>query len=421
MQNNKRPFSDIMPPKKPEHNKPATPPLAPVAAQPAMIPAPAPLIGGEPDIEKPDTVQPSGPPNGKKPDNKRRVRKIIKWVAIGLAAVIIGVFLSAFAWYNAQMAPMTDDKSIHIPVVIELGSTPDQIGQLLADKSIIRSSTAFDVYTYLTDTRNKLQAGSYMLSPADSTQTIVDHLVEGKVEQLQVTFYPGATLRDTTDRPANQKTDVVTQLRKAGFAQTEIDEALAASYDSPLFEGKPANADLEGYVYGETYSYNGGASAKEVLEIAFDEFYEQLTDNDLISKFKQHGLNLYEAITLASIVQREVNDPADQKQVAQVFYSRLDQGMVLGSDVTYQYIADKLGVARDTELNNPYNTRKFAGLPPGPIAAPGLGALKAVAEPAPGNFLYFLSGDDDKTYFARTNAEHEDNKAKYCVVKCSTL
>ena len=136
--------------------------------------------------------------------------------------------------------------------------------------------------------------------------------------------------------------------------------------------------------------------------------------------FKENGLNLYQGITLASIIQRE-SIGGDEPQIAQVFYTRLSIGMMLGSDVTYQYIADKTGVARDINLDSPYNTRRYTGLPPGPIATPGLNALLAVASPAPGDYIYFLSGDDDVTYFATTLEEHEANIRNHCQQKCQII
>jgi UPF0755 protein len=95
--------------------------------------------------------------------------------------------------------------------------------------------------------------------------------------------------------------------------------------------------------------------------------------------------------------------------------------MALGSDVTYQYIADKTGVARDPDMDSPYNTRRFVGLPPGPISVPDLESLLAVAIPAKGDYMYFLSGDDDITYFAYTMYEHQQNIIKHCKIKCSSL
>ena len=145
-----------------------------------------------------------------------------------------------------------------------------------------------------------------------------------------------------------------------------------------------------------------------------------LEQNQLQEAFAEQGLSLYEGITLASIIQREAIG-GDEPQIAQVFYSRLSIGMELGSDVTYQYIADKTGVARDVNLDSPYNTRRYVGLPPGPIASPGVDALLATANPAEGDYLYFLSGDDDVTYFARTLEEHETNIREHCQQKCQII
>ncbi|HRQ86485.1 MAG TPA: endolytic transglycosylase MltG, partial [Candidatus Saccharibacteria bacterium] len=136
--------------------------------------------------------------------------------------------------------------------------------------------------------------------------------------------------------------------------------------------------------------------------------------------YAAQGLNLYEGITLASIIQREAIG-GDETQIAQVFFKRLSIDMPLGSDVTYQYIADKMGVPRDVNLDSLYNTRRFQGLTPGPIAAPGLAALKAVAHPADTDYLYFLSGDDDVTYFGRTLEDHERNIAEHCQLKCQII
>ncbi|MFZ2125214.1 MAG: endolytic transglycosylase MltG [Candidatus Saccharimonadales bacterium] len=352
-----------------------------------------------------------------------KIKKCIKnrtvlFVGGLILAVIVGSAAGSFAWYNNQLRPVGSDISQLKLITIENGSTPGQVGRLLESESIIRSSTAFDIYARLSGRQNKLQAGMYRLSPAESTPQIVEHLVNGSVDEFSITFYPGATLVDNTD--AKKKYDVTTVLRKAEYSDEEIAAAFKASYDSPLFASRPAGADLEGYIYGQTYNFSTGAKLTDILSRTFEEFYSVVQENNLVKKFSDHGLNLYQGITLASIVQREASDATEQKQVAQVFYSRLKLGMILGSDVTYQYIADKTGVPRDTNLDSPYNTRRFGGLPPGPIASPGLSALLAVANPASGDYLYFLAGDDDKVYFAKTLAEHEANIINHCAVKCST-
>lgn len=345
-------------------------------------------------------------------------KRIKKWQKPAIFAVIIAIISIVF-WYNLQLAPVGGSADNMVKVVIESGTSPSQIGTQLKDQSVIKSTLAFDIYTRLVGKRNNLQAGVYHLSPSESTRTIVAHLVQGSASTFNLTFYPGAALVDNTDKPAAEKDDVVSILKRAGYSQAEIDFGLNDAYSGPLFAGRPAGASLEGYVYGETYNFNEGSSVSEILQRTFDEFYSVVQSENLVAGFAAQGLNLYQGITLASIIQREVPGAEDQRKVAQVFLTRLDIGMVMGSDVTYQYIADKTGVARDPELDSPYNTRKFGGLPPGPISAPGLSALRAVANPAATDYLYFLSGDDDVTYFAGSFEQHQANISSHCLVKCS--
>jgi len=367
----------------------------------------------------------NGQPSGLAP--KKRVKKTVLIITLVVTGLIILTMVGAFIWYKTQTSAASSDTTKLIPVTITSGSTSSTIGKLLQDKAIIRSAVAFDIYTRLSGTRDKLQAGSYRLAPSEPVADIVKHLVSGTVDTFSITFYPGAMLVDNSNMAESAKRDVTTVLKQAGYTDDQIKTGLDATYSSPLFDSKPASADLEGYVYGQTYQFNAGASVSDILQRTFQEYYTALTSNNIITGIKAHGLTLYQGITLASIVQREVASPVssaagpstDQKQVAQVFYTRLASGIMLGSDVTYQYAANKLGVAPDVNLDSPYNTRLHAGLPPGPISSPGLTALEAVASPASTNYLFFLSGDDGKTYFATTDAQHQANIANYCQQKCS--
>lgn len=369
--------------------------------------------------QQPINGQPSGLKVRKKPPIHKNWPMII---SLAVAALILISVIAGYIWFQIQLSPAGSDSHEFKKITIAENSSSSQISKQLQDQKIIRSSLVFDIYVRLSSKGSSLQAGTYRLSPADSTPQIIDHFTKGAVDRYQITFYPGATLTDNSDKPIKQ--DVTSVLKKAGYPESEIASALADTYDTSndkiLFTGKPTGADLEGYIYGDTYSINDGASVQEVLQKTFDKFYSVVKDNNLIASFASHKLNLFQGITLASIVQREASTTKDQGQVAQVFYSRLNQGMMLGSDVTYQYIADKTGVARDPNLDSPYNTRRFAGLPPGPIASPGLSALLAVANPASGDYLFFLAGDDGVMHFALTSAEHDANVAKYCKINCST-
>lgn len=337
-----------------------------------------------------------------------------KKIAISAAIIIL------LGLIGLSVGPVSLSDNSLIQVTIANGATSNQIGGQLAKRKVIRSAFMFDLYVRATSKNAKLQAGTYRLSPRDNLLQIVSHLENGSVDRFNITFYPGATLTDHTDKARAKKQDVTTVLENAGYSDAEITEALNASYSGPLFNGRPDTADLEGYVYGDTYAFNGGATVKEVLQRTFDEFYAKLKSNNLLKGFNDRGLSTYEAITLASVIQKEDSDSATQPQIAQVFYSRLNMNMVLGSDVTYIYAANKLGVTPSPSLDSPYNTRIKSGLPPGPISVPSLGALKAVAYPASGDYLYFLTGDDGKMYFAKTFDEHKQNIDDHCQVGCYT-
>jgi UPF0755 protein len=278
------------------------------------------------------------------------------------------------------------------------------------------------LYTQVTNTKNELKAGVYKLFKHDSLQNTVDKLVSGKGTEISITFLPGASLIKSKNYMSN-----IYALIKSGFTESEINEAINSNYDYSLLKIKPAGNDIEGFIYGDTYNFSSESTVKQIFLRAFQELQTVIDEYDLVTKFQKQGLSLYEGIILASIVQSEVIQPVgsvpseDQKIVAGIFYNRLRIGMMLGSDVTYQYIADKLGVPRDISLDNPYNTRRFAGLPPGPISSPGLTALLATAEPKDTDYLFFLSGDDYQMHYSVDDAGHQNNIVQFCSKNCSTL
>lgn len=339
------------------------------------------------------------------------------------ASVLLGVAAASWLWYSQQLKPVNQNNQVGIQVVIEQGMGPSAIGARLEELGVIRSSTAFWVYTKTQGVQQQLQAGRYLLSPSLSTDAVVRALVRGDVTSESITFYPGATLIDNKTTDMAKRQDITASLLRAGFSEMQIAQGLAAdysSYDSTLFQGRPADAGLEGYIYGDTYSLPSGATVEATIRLALDELWQVVEDEGLVAKYDAQGLTLFEGITLASIVQKE-SIGGDEAGIAQVFLTRLSLGMPLGSDVTYQYIADRDGLVRDPTLQSPYNTRVVAGLPPGPISTPGIAALRAIAAPSDTDYLYFLSGDDDVTYFARTLQEHEVNRSAHCQVKCQIL
>ena len=398
-------MNDIIPPKKR--------PLSPSGLSQVPQSSPAQAVQQQPAVSEKPVMEPQSPQTPGLAEPMRKKHPVLKWIIAALVFVIViiaALAIGAYTWYRHELEPVTPGSHQKVRMTVPSGMGPAAIGQLLKKEHLIHSTAGFDWYTRLTHTSNVLQAGTYSLGPGMSLPDIVSHLKDGKTDTVTITFLPGATVAQ--DKKV---------LKEAGYSQKEIDTAFGKDYQHPLFASKPASADLEGYIYGETYVFPASATVEDILTRTFDQFYGVVQQNDLVSYYKKRGLTLYQGITLASIIQREVAEPQDMKQVAQVFYLRLKQDMPLGSDVTYQYAADKMGVQRDPALESPYNTRIHKGLPPGPISAPGVDALQAVAHPAKGDYLFFLSGDDDKTYFAKTQAEHDRNIKDPCKVKCQIL
>jgi UPF0755 protein len=335
-----------------------------------------------------------------------RKASVVAAVCIGL----ITLLLATMVWYGQQLKPVDPASEDKIKISVQSGEGLSQIARTLRQNGLIRSELAFEWYVRQSGKTSLLQVGTYRLGKSEDVPAIVKHLTSGNTDSFSITFLPGATLAQ------HRKVLIAT-----GYDETQVDAALAKTYSGPLFNGKPASADLEGYIYGETYNFAADATPEQILQYVFDYYAEVIKKNDLTNLYKKQGFSLYQGITMASIIQREVATASDAAQVAQVFKKRYDMGMQLGSDVTYQYIADKTGQARRVDFDSPYNTRRYTGLPPGPISSPGIDALKAVANPAPGDYVYFLSGDDDKTYFARTNEEHEKNIRDHCQKKCQII
>lgn len=416
---------DIKPPRKRPLNTPVQPMRSSQSSQAPVAPDFRTVHNNEPPVVQSPrgddgvvkSVDTAVAPGGDAPTKRRR--SPLLWAIGALVGFIILIAVSAAAWYFYSLTPVSSSTD-RTRITIESGMAPTQIGAQLHEQGLIRSPQAFELYTKISGTRNQLKAGSYAFSPAQSTEDIVAILVSGKTETLSVLLYPGGTLRDKTDKPESQKTDVYSALTRAGYSAQEVEAALNKHYDHPLLADKPTSASLEGYIYGDTYVVDSGASVEAVLKMTFDEYYRVITENNLIDGFKKQGLSLHQGIIMASVIQSEMGaQQKDMAQVAQIFFKRYKAKMPLGSDVTAYYGADLLGVPRAVTVDTPYNTRIHTGLPKGPISSPGLAALKAVASPAAGNYVYFLSGDDGKTYFATTNEQHEKNIVDHCKVGCS--
>lgn len=237
-------------------------------------------------------------------------------------------------------------------------------------------------------------------------------------EVFNFTIVPGDTLMSIRKK-----------LLTAGYANDEITAALDAHYDFAMLADKPANASLEGYLMGETHEFYKSDTVSKIIETFLAGTEQVIEENNLKTAFAARGLSLHEGIILASILQKEAKTP-DMPTIAGIIYNRLEIGQKLGIDSTIKYYVDLIDPDRQTytdnatilRINSCYNTNEAygnAGLPCGPISNPSLAALTAAANPTDSSYLYFLTGDDGTMYYGSTAAQHEQNRYRYCKVRCN--
>ena len=195
----------------------------------------------------------------------------------------------------------------------------------------------------------------------------------------------------------------------------------AAGADSPLIkefdflQDKPANVDLEGYLFPDTYRIFKNSDSYDIIRKMLANFNAKLTP-ELRQEIVKQKKSFFEVLTLASIIEKEVSEPEDMKMVADIFYKRLKAGIALQSDATVNYATGKSLIQptyQDLSVNSLYNTYKYPGLPPGPISNPGINALKAAIYPTPNPYYYFLTSKDQQVIYSKTYEEHLANKNKY--------
>lgn len=342
-----------------------------------------------------------------KPQKRSRWPKRLTYVLLVGLMVIIAATVLVRTIYSQNLKPVSDSQKNQL-VTIKEGATLSTIADQLQQQGLIRSSWAFKLYVSSKQVRNDLQAGTYAFSPSLSVQQIVTKLTQGKIATNNVTILP-----------AQRIDQIRASLINDGFTPGDVDTALnPATYaDNPALVDKPAGASLEGYLYPDSFQKTATTTAKQIIEQSLAEMQNQLTP-DIRSAFAKHGLSTYQGIVLASIVEQEVSKQSDRDQVSQVFLSRLQQNMTLGSDVTARYGAIVAGQAPSLTYDSPYNTLIHKGLPPTPISNVSVSSLRAVAYPADTDWLYFVTGDDGTTYFSKTLEDHEALTKQYCHKLC---
>ncbi|MBI3983729.1 endolytic transglycosylase MltG [Candidatus Microgenomates bacterium] len=326
------------------------------------------------------------------------------WLSVGVIVaigVLIGGWLWLRSWYVANLEAPGATSTEAVLIRIESGSSLHDIALQLEDRRLIKNDVVFRWYLYRHGLASRIQAGLYQLHGSLPAAEVAEILTAGKIAAHSVTITSGLRLDQIVDL-----------LVEEGYSRAAVLKAFKQHYPQTILQDKPAGATLEGYLFPDTYRVEIDQPVQALIDLILTNTEQRIT-SDIRAAWAVRGLNLHQGLTLASIVQKEVANEDDQRQVAQVFLRRLKIGMKLEADPTYEYAAALLDVAPSIHLDSPYNTYRHQGLPPTPIATIDLSAARSIAYPAATNWLYFLADRDGKTHFTESVNQHKRNIEKY--------
>ncbi|MDA2924763.1 endolytic transglycosylase MltG [Acidobacteria bacterium AH-259-L09] len=328
-------------------------------------------------------------------------------IPILLGALVSLVMGTVLLWLLIQIyQPYQGYKGSHQMISISPGYTVPQIGRTLESHGIVRSSTIFKWYVRLVHPPVSLKAGEYRFEGAVNLRTVVEKLRQGLVHYHRITVPEGLTMDQIAERFALQGLGTVEE-----FSQALQGSALIADLD-PLAE------NLEGYLFPDTYFVTRDLSEDEIVRAMVNNFRRAWTPQRL-KRAHELDLTTREVITLGSLIEKETGIPGERPLISAVFHNRLRKNLKLECDPTVIYavklVKEYDGVINQSDLNldSPYNTYLYPGLPPGPIASPGLESIDAALQPAEVNYLYFVAKNDGGHFFSTHYREHRRAVEQY--------
>ena len=323
--------------------------------------------------------------------------------ALGVVIVFVGLigiatFVGCSSSAPAATTAQTSDAKIYLHVTA--GRTSKEIGQELEDHGVIASHWKFWLVAKMNGYDNQIKTGIYELHPGMEPRDVLQKLVNGETTRIKFTIPEGFRIQDIAKRLGDEGIVDEKEFLKKAKSYRPYD------YITPTDD---VYYDCEGFLFPDTYELRSDYDVDTILKEMSSDMDERLTPK-IRARAKELDLSIYELITFASLVEKEVRYADDRPIVAQVFWKRLKMGMPLQSDTTFQYLRDDpkedLSLA-DTTVDSPYNTYQHKGLPPGPIASPGMAAIEAVLYPANTDYLYFVADRDGHNHYSRTYAAHE--------------
>lgn len=340
------------------------------------------------------------------------MKKVFIIIFILIVLLIIGALLT----YKSLIGPISDSKD-EKEIIIPIGSSAEDIATTLKENNLIKDELIFKIYVKLNNISD-FQAGTYYLKECMDLKEITEMLQTGIMfdpNEISITYIEGKNVRwlanTISERTNNSEEAVYELLENEEYIDTLIEKYWFITED---IKNEDIYYALEGYLFPDTYALSDkDATVEEIFEKMLNQMENVL--NEYKEEIENSEYSVHELLTLASIIELESLHEEDRKDVASVFYNRLEQNMSLGSDVTTYYaigvdIGERDLYQREIDEYNPYNTRgpNMEGkLPVGPIASVSRSSIEAAIEPNNTTYLFFVADKTGKVYFTNTNAEHE--------------
>jgi len=328
------------------------------------------------------------------------------YFALAFTTIFLSIVYLKYVSYIEN--PVDENSEETISFQIKKGSTAKEIGKNLKEKNLIKNQTAFYLYTKFNNLGEKIIAGRFLLNQSMNVKKILAAITDPKQAEFIITIQEGITLKDV-----DQKLVDLTLVEPGEFLEA-VKNFKGWKYYKFLDETalKTLKFPLEGYIYPDTYFLDpADFKPEDLIYLALDNFEKKIAD---LPK-SQSKYSFHQIITMASIIENEVRSFSDRKMVSGILWKRLENAWPLGADATLLYITnDRKITSEDLEIDSPYNTRKYAGLPPGPVSNPSIESITAAIFPEQSNYWFYLTTlDTGEVIYAETNEEHNANRKKY--------
>ncbi len=320
-------------------------------------------------------------------------------IAVVVLVFVTGAFISSVLFARFY-SPVDASDPTRMTVQIPANASAEDIAKILKEKGLIRSETAFLHYCKTSGVDSLLKAGIYSISRSDSVQDIAGKIASGETAHITITVPEGYTV------------DLIgSMLVKDGLcSESEWQQAVRKKYDYSFLDEAPGDVkyEIEGFLYPDTYEVPADMKAEDIIKMMLDRF-EEIWIADFEQDALQNGRELWVAVTEASLIEKEAALDKERATIAGVICNRLNQNMKLQfcSSVIYSMEVPKTVVTySDLEIDSPYNTYKYKGLPPGPISSPGHKSIEAAIHPEKHDYLFFVATGNGSHTFSRTYEEH---------------